>query len=358
MQLRHRSRFITLIAVHIALTLPILTLPALAGGSQGGSFANQLRDKPIPVNTSNFVRAETAAQFDRMVAMADGINLMAHLPDPTPLDQQNVIRMNRDTLYSFAIVNISDGATLMMPDAGDRYMSTMIVNEDHYINKVFYGGGTYELTTEEFDTPFVLVAVRTLVDASDPDDVKAGNALQDQMTINAVSSGRYRHPNYDDGSYEEVYDLLLKLSAFLPDSADTFGAKDSVDPIRHMLGTAFGWGGLPEEDAYYLNVEPGLPVGEYKITVGDVPVDAFWSISMYNQGGYFEPNSQNAYSVNNLTGQENDDGSVTIHLGGCEDNRLNCLPLTQGWNYVVRLYRPRQEILDGTWVFPVAEPVH
>ena len=36
---------------------------------------------------------------------------------------------------------------------------------------------------------------------------------------------------------------------------------------------------------------------------------------------------------------------------------VNCVPLTEGWNYAVRLYRPREEILDGTWTFPSPEPV-
>ena len=35
----------------------------------------------------------------------------------------------------------------------------------------------------------------------------------------------------------------------------------------------------------------------------------------------------------------------------------NFIPITPGWNYLVRLYRPRQEILDGTWKLPDAKPV-
>lgn len=47
---------------------------------------------------------------------------------------------------------------------------------------------------------------------------------------------------------------------------------------------------------------------------------------------------------------------MTIHFGGNE-NALNYLPIVPGWNYVVRMYRPRKEILDGAWKFPEAEPV-
>lgn len=307
------------------------------------------------VNVENFVRAETAAQFDRMLPLTGGINQWFHFRKPTPLDQQSVIRMNRDTLYSAAIVDISEGATLNLPDAGDRYLSVMVVNENHYINRVFQGAGTYELTMDEFDTPYVNLSARTLVNAADPDDIKAVNALQDQFKITAASAKPYTHPDYEQTSYETTFKALLELARGLPDSRNAFGKKETVDPIRHLLWTAAGWGGLPSNEAYYLNVEPNLPLGAYKITVKDVPVDAFWSISLYNKDGFFEKNDQDAYSVNNISGTPNPDGSFTIHFGG-DPTSVNYLPIMEGWNYVVRLYQPRSEILDGTWVFPSVEP--
>ena len=132
--------------------------------------------------------------------------------------------------------------------------------------------------------------------------------------------------------------------------------KEDVDAVRHFLATAWGWGGLPDEEAQYINVEPNLPVGAYRLTVRDVPVDAFWSVSVYNRDGYFEANEHYAYSVNNITGTRNPDGSITIHFGGDPDS-VNHLPITEGWNYVVRLYQPGDEILQGYWTFPSVEPV-
>ena len=72
--------------------------------------------------------------------------------------------------------------------------------------------------------------------------------------------------------------------------------------------------------------------------------------------GYLQPNQYNAYSVNNITAKRSADGTINIQFGGCDGNIPNCLPITQGWNYTVRLYRPRAEILDGTWKFPEAQP--
>ena len=70
------------------------------------------------------------------------MNRWAHQREPAALDKQSVIRMNRDTLYSLAIVDISAGATLTLPDAGSRYLSVMPVNQDHYVNRVFHEPGS------------------------------------------------------------------------------------------------------------------------------------------------------------------------------------------------------------------------
>jgi hypothetical protein len=69
-----------------------------------------------------------------------------------------------------------------------------------------------------------------------------------------------------------------------------------------------------------------------------------------------QPNSYNAYAVNSITAKRGPDGSVTIQFGGCDGKIPNCLPITPGWNYTVRLFRPRAEILAGTWTFPLAQP--
>ncbi len=77
---------------------------------------------------------------------------------------------------------------------------------------------------------------------------------------------------------------------------------------------------------------------------------------MYGPDGYYHKNDRDAYTINNITAKSAADGSVTIQFGGCDAATTNCLPLVPGWNYMVRLYRLRPEILDGTWKFPEAQP--
>lgn len=308
------------------------------------------------VTVDNFVRAETDRMFASLQAEAGSVNRLRHNRVPTPIDHQPVIRMNRDTLYSSAVVDISEGATLTVPDGGDRYISVMVVNQDHYINRIFHAPGVHQLTVEDFDTPWVGVAARVLVDPTDAEDLAEVNALQDEFAIKAESSRPFEPPDYDRASLDATRKVLLELARHLGGFDHAFGAKRDVDPVRHLVATAAGWGGLPDWEARYVGVEPGLPVGEYKLTVRDVPVDGFWSVSVYNADGFFEANDRNAYSVNNITAIRNGDGSVTVHFGGCGDDRPNCLPIMDGWNYTVRLYRPRAAILDGSWTFPAVEP--
>ena len=67
--------------------------------------------------------------------------------------------------------------------------------------------------------------------------------------------------------------------------------------------------------------------------------------------------TDNGTASNNKTATPNADGSYTIHFGG-DPEAINFIPLTEGWNYTVRMYEPRQEILDGEWTFPEPEEVN
>ena len=85
-----------------------------------------------------------------------------------------------------------------------------------------------------------------------------------------------------------------------------------------MLGAALGWGGLPAEAATYANVVPEKNDGKtpYTLTVTDVPVYGFWSVTLYDDKGWMPVNEYNAYSFNNVTAKKSKDWSITIHFGG------------------------------------------
>ena len=317
--------------------------------------------QPLQVTVDNFKRAESDMYFTTVGVKQNSLGKFYHYRELFSVDDQTVIRGNRDTLYSSAVFDLDAGpVTITFPDAGKRFMSLMAVNEDHYVFDVRYGMGSYIFTREQAGTRYILIGLRTLVDPSDPKDLDTVHALQDGVKVSQPGGpGKIELPQWDAASQKKVRDALLILAETLPDFSGSFGKKEDVDPVRHLIGTGAAWGGNPEKDAKYLNVVPAKNDGNtiYKLTVKDVPVDAFWSISVYNAAGYYEKNSRNAYTINNLTAKKETDGSIIIQFGGCNDKSSNCLPITKGWNYTVRLYRPRKEILEGKWKFPEPQPV-
>lgn len=313
----------------------------------------------VLVNVDNFVRAETHRMFVDIQRGAGGIGVLRHNRQPASIDEQTVIRQNRDTLYSFAVIDLAEPAWLSLPEAGGRYMSAMVVNEDHYINDILHAHGRHQLTSERAGSRYVMLGVRILVDPLDPDDVAAVGALQDSLTLEMGPSQEFTGPDYDRESLDKTRDALLSLASGLTSFERTFGRRDQVDPVHHLIGAAAGWGGLPTSEASYLGVDPALPPGEYELTFKDVPADAFWSVSVYNAAGFFEPNPKNLYSVNSVTGVPNADGSITVRLMAAVGGSAppNCIVTPPGWNYLIRLYRPRAEFLDGTWEAPSLLPI-
>jgi len=307
----------------------------------------------VPVTVDNFNRAETDMYFGGSVKEG-GLGTFRHNREATPIDKQMVIRMNRDTLYSLSVFDLDAGpVTVTLPNSGQRFMSMQVIDEDHYAPGVIYG--------DKIGTRYVSLGVRILVDPTDPEDMKQVHALQDAITVTQPGGpGQFEVPNWDQASQKTVREALLALAKTLPDTKHTFGTRGEVDPVRHLIGTAFAFGGNPEKDALYLNVTPSKNDGTtvHRLTVKDAPVDALWSISVYNAGGYFQKNGFDAYSLNSLTAKKDTDGSVSVQFGGCDGKIANCLPIMPDWNYMVRLYRPRTEILNATWKFPEAQAVN
>ena len=69
------------------------------------------------VTPETYIRAESDRQFGVVAQMAGSVNRFYHFRRPTPLDKQNIVRMNRDTLYSMAIKTqeiINERATISL----------------------------------------------------------------------------------------------------------------------------------------------------------------------------------------------------------------------------------------------------
>ena len=331
--------------------LPILTAIGIALLSSPTGFAAET------VTVDNFVRAETDMTMKRYVDQG-AFGKFLHLRTTTPIDKQNVIRMNRDTLYSFGVFDLTEPLTIVKPDSGGRFQSMLVINQDHSMLPVEHGSGEFTFSRDQIGTRYAFIAFRSFVDPSNPDDVKATNALQDKIVVKQKSVGTFEIPEWDETSLKTVRDAINVLAATRTDTSTYFGDKSKLNPLYHLLGTAYGWGGNPPDGAMYDTVTPEKNDGKtpYALTVKDVPVKGFWSITVYNKDGFMEKNDLDAYSFNNVTADKNTDGSITIHFGG-DQKSVNYLPITPGWNYAVRMYQPQQEIINGSWKFPKAKPV-
>jgi len=312
----------------------------------------------VLVTIENYNRAQTDVYF-ALIARGGGFAKFMHARDLAPIDQRGIIRPNRDTLYSLAVFDLDAGpVTITLPDPGKRFMTMQAINEDQYTQSVYYGAGSHTLTREMIGTRYAAVAVRVFVDHRNNDELQHLHSLQNALKVTQQNPGTFQIPNWDEASRKKVQAALLQLGTTISDTRRMYGAnKNQVDPVRHVIGSAMLWGGNPEKDALYLPITPEGNDGSgiYALTVRDVPVDGFWSITVYNSEGYFEPNEYGAYSLNSNTAIKGPDGSVAIQFGDCDGKKPNCLPITKGWNYTVRLFRPRTEVLDGTWKFPLAQ---
>jgi hypothetical protein len=311
------------------------------------------------VNVQNYIRAESDMQFKGYASKAGGVGKILNMRDPYSVENQTTIRGNRDTLYSMGVFDLVEPVTIVKPDSPNRFQSLLVISQDEYNPVLKNGGGELTLSIDSVGTRYAMVLFRTFVDPNSPGDMKKAHALQDAIKIKQASPGKLELPDWDAASLLETRKLLNALALKVNSYPAAFGRKGEVDPIQHLMGSAFGWGGNPQRGAKYFNVTPKKNDGKtaYKLTMPkDVPVEAFWSVTVYNKDGFFTPNDLNAYSFNGITANKSADGTVTIHFGG-NPNSTNYLPIVDGWNYIVRCYLPGWQIVEGNWTPPEPQSV-
>ena len=308
------------------------------------------------VTPETFIRAETDRQFGIVVKMAGGVNKTFHFRRPTPLDKQNIVRMNRDTLYSMAIVDTSQGASIRVPALPEgRYASVMLMDNDHYCPFVIYGSGTHELPR---DTKYLGVGVRIQVfNPQDEDEVALINELQDQFIIRANSADPLPEFKWDLESLQALTVQYEKDSKQYSSWQGMMGPRGQVDEKTRHIAAAAAWWLFPEWDATYLNYSGGHDYPVCHQATYQVPEnDAFWSITVYGNDGFMKSDNN---IVNSSNVKLNVDGTFTVYFGAVETcgEVPNRLDTTEGWNFLMRIYRPAKSVLEGAYKLPAAKPV-
>ena len=161
------------------------------------------------VTIQNYVRAETDLQMRNYVENMDAFGKFAQVKEAHDVTNRDTIRPNRDTLYSWAVFDLTSPLTIGLPDPGDRYQSLMIVSQDHSIWSE-YGPQDVVLDEETVGTRYALLLVRTFLDPNDEEDVKAAHALQDAVTVKQADKGTFEYPgwNYIVRMYQPREEIL------------------------------------------------------------------------------------------------------------------------------------------------------
>jgi hypothetical protein len=311
----------------------------------------------VPVTPATYMRAESDRNFANIVKQAGGVNTLFHFRQPTPLDKQTVVRMNLDTLYSFAIVDTAGGATITVPAAPKgRYLSVEIVDNDHYCPSIIHAPGVHPLPA---DTKYVAVLARVQVfNPGDPAEVALVNKIQDQFVVTAKSADPFPAMKWEPASLKALTDQYVKESIARNISySGMMGPRGKVNEKTRHLALAAGWGLFPETEATYLSYSGGQSATAcYKATYQVPEHGAFWSITVYGSDGFVK--SANAI-VNSSNVKLDPAGTATVYFGpkqACGDV-ANRLDTSDGWGYVMRIYRPGPSVVNGTYKLPTPAAV-
>ena len=145
-------------------------------------------------------------------------------------------------------------------------------------------------------------------------------------------------------------------------NADTVGVYGNYY-LKRAIVAQFGLGAnLPEDAIYPINLadETGKPLdGASKYTIhfdkgATPPVNAFWSLTLYDSHGFQVANSLNRFAVSSwMPFKYNPDGSIDLYFQNENpgtDKEVNWLPAPNGpFNLTMRLYSPKSDALTGKW---------
>ena len=339
-----------------------LSSATMAAAEVATSIDDFFQPDGMTTTAENYPTLETARQL--LIAQERAaVNEFTHNRKLTPTDEQPVVRMNRDSYYSFAVVDVSAGASLTIPPVPEgKYVSVQPVTMDHRIQPMSYGSGTFELGTHFGSHMYLIIRLDSTLSQAE------ASAIQDGMSIAATSSQPFTAPPVNKESFEAVELALRKklMDLIALDggnvvtgmfTAPTDDSRGLYDFDKYTVGAAVGWGGAQLRDNLYES-SPNFPAeGCYSATFEDPGNGAFWSVTVYDQNGFMFDDIANMSSD---FATANEDGTLTVNMG-CGDDAINNMPIvneTGVFNFIVRHYMPSDRVrFDGYRLMPLFEKV-
>ncbi|RLE24729.1 MAG: hypothetical protein DRJ50_04245, partial [Actinobacteria bacterium] len=333
----------------------LATVARAAQPAQDSDFEAQVADyiQKFPYqDTYNYAAKATGGDPAKLNTWA-----MSLTPTLVKAGEDIVVRTNNDTYYQAAAVLLDDGPVVLTSDAqsGDRFSSFQLI-DDRNVNfhNVINPDGAYTLyfgeqpegvKGEPIESPsrLAIVLVRVEVkDKDDPADTDVAKAIFNGITIDGPSVAEFPELDLLSGFSDDVreaaearIDEAIATNEFrdlVPEPGDV---PDTVSYLQLAAGTKSGWGGPASShsayDMTFLDADGDEMHGEngvYTLTTEAPAVEAFWSVTVYDtdRGGFFHPNSDDRYHINNTTAVPNDDGTYTfVFATDCTGQGKNCI---------------------------------
>jgi hypothetical protein len=333
------------------------TMVVIAGAANAGD---------LNPTEENFSSAMADIYFQQVIDRG-GDNAFAHMREVSSVENQNIIRENRDTLYSWGVFDVRNGLEITLPAAGDLYMSALVIDNDTFIVREEDAEetgdiGTYQaypdrervirISHEKAVTDFIYIILRTQTDQTPEGDAQAA-ALQDQVRVeNGPNPASWQSRDWD---FEAVREMQATFVPYLEEivaqgTEKGYNERGKTDPFVHNFYSAIGWGGQLERYATYGTTADLTEFGAdcAVATIPEPPVDyersGFWSYQVYGLDGFIASNNS---TLNNQNTVPNDDGTITLRFGSeeaCGTNENRADKNDEGFSITSRFYNRTEPI--------------
>jgi hypothetical protein len=277
------------------------------------------------------------------------------------LDSQPAPMMNRDTLYSFSVLDGGGDVAITLPETDGRYMSLHVWNHNHVTYKTFYGPGRYVIPAS-VSSDYFNANVRTQIDSADSEDVKKANGYQDQLKIeflNGYEAKPFQATNWNMDEFKKIHAHYVAI-AREEGVTGTMGTLDNEVSIEDRnRGVSIALGLLPDNDAVYLTAQYVKKKGKTLKATYPVPeqVDpqlGFYSITIYGDDQYLH--TDKGSHISNTEIELNPDGkSFDVYYVSEEDHGKNANELvvpTETFWINMRIYLPGSSVKSGKYILP------
>ncbi|MCF6186138.1 MAG: DUF1254 domain-containing protein [Desulfobulbaceae bacterium] len=336
-----RRKSIAGVMILSALFLSSLTSEALAKESSNG----------VVITKDNFIHADSTRAYLKELDKTGKVNVIRPERALITADTQDVIRMNRDTLYTRIILDVKGGASITTKPY-DGYQNINILDINHSQIASLNGSGTLKIDESMLTKgqhAYVIVRTGLLRKLSEKEMFAQAHKAQDNISI-AVNSTEPFEPSvkYDFNTLDTVKYKILSDFALNPKPhviQNGFGTMKDRDPEAARTVVAIGWGALSGENAVYAPFTGNKEKCSYTMRKPDLNYKehGFFSFTIYNFDGYVATIN---YAINSDAMVANADGTYTVtFLASGEpvkEGEKNIVRTPRGkmWTGVLRNYYP------------------